>query len=266
MEIHMEKRMTPPLKVVKNDQLGLRAWCGPTVIAAITGKKLSEVKAIIKAIRGSSHGVRGTGHYEVREALRILGYRSGTIQHVRSSVQPTIRQWMRSRTPEMRKQTIIVNVTHHWVVVRGNKFLDTFTNGQPVNTSEAPRPRKRVENWFAVWPMTETEKASSQENREAARARAKAMLPPKKRVDPYAKSRAAFRKEMDRLGGRMTYYVERGLNRHLTIHAGESWKCTKWAEWEADTFYDGDIWADAVKVLKTLKPKDFRFTLKRKAA
>lgn len=64
------------------------------------------------------------------------------------SVGPTLAQWMRSkRNPDV---FYIVELSGHWVLVRGRKFIDTATKGEWVFLRSAPHRRKRVKNVWMV--------------------------------------------------------------------------------------------------------------------
>lgn len=61
---------------------------------------------------------------------------------------PTLAEWMRSkRDPDA---YYVVGLSDHWVLVKGRKFIDTFTKGQWVFLRSAPHRRKRVRSVFRV--------------------------------------------------------------------------------------------------------------------
>jgi hypothetical protein len=64
-------------------------------------------------------------------------------------VGPTLAEWLRTtkRAPDT---YYIVEVSHHWVLVKGRKFVDTFTKGEWVFLRSAPHRRKRV---IGVWEV-----------------------------------------------------------------------------------------------------------------
>lgn len=251
---------TPPLKAVVNDTRA-HAWCGPTVVAAITGKPISTVKGVIKVIRQNDKAVRGTDDFDVCQALKVFGYTSDLRTNYKKGERPTLAAWLRGRTAEQRKQTIIVHVTGHWVVVRGNTFIDTFTKGQPVRTSDAPRRRIRVEGYFVVRQMDENARRMVQAYRSKTVDLVETAAKIKK-IDPAAKSRAAFYREIKRLKPYIGYDTHRGL--YITLWAEGGYECTKWSEWDGDCFDSGDHWQEAADFLKGLKPEDFRSIQRRK--
>jgi hypothetical protein len=61
----------------------------------------------------------------------------------------TLAAWLRQR-PD-RAGTYVINVTDHYVLVVGQKFVDTATRGEWVSIRKAPHRRTRVEN---VWQVS----------------------------------------------------------------------------------------------------------------
>jgi hypothetical protein len=124
-----------------------RAWCGPTVVAAITGLAIPSVKARIKKARGHNGPVMGTSTGDLNAALLGSG-----LKMVWSAIypkSPTVAQWL--KRPRDMEAPYILNVGHHWVVVRGRWFCDTHTKGIPVRATKAPGRRRRVrEAWKIV--------------------------------------------------------------------------------------------------------------------
>jgi len=131
----------------------LRSWCGPTVIAAITGLAIPSVKARIKKVRGHNGPVRGTSTGDLRATLMSFGYLMTQVycSELTREPAPTLAQWLKK--PRDMDAPYIVNVTGHWVVVKGRWFCDTFTKGVPVRASKAPGRRKRVCNVYKVTPV-----------------------------------------------------------------------------------------------------------------
>jgi hypothetical protein len=61
-------------------------------------------------------------------------------------VGPTLAAWLRTRPDK--SATYIINVTGHYVLISGRKFVDTGTRGEWVNIGKAPHRRARV---VKVW-------------------------------------------------------------------------------------------------------------------
>ena len=166
------------MNAVKNDTSG-GGYCGPIAVAAITGKPLSEVLDAFRDVmhprwrweRKRKPPIKGTSTFAVRAVLVKLGYLSmpvvikypiGPNTPIGVTIgpddkltqvlinPPTLAALLRYRTREQRSACLLIEVTKHWVVVQGNKFVDTKTKGQPVWTGDAPGRRKRVQ---AVWQV-----------------------------------------------------------------------------------------------------------------
>ena len=150
-------------KPVINDT-GRRFYCGPAIIASITGLPISKVEAEIREYRNRTSRRRrpyehkamisGMQNHEVEAVLGALG-----LQLVRRFVfkeygrRPTLNElvgdgWFEGRGPHL------VQVTGHYVGVHGRTFIDTFTDGKPVSVSEMPGKRKRVSTTYEITPLT----------------------------------------------------------------------------------------------------------------
>lgn len=162
------------MKTFIND-VGTAAYCGPTVVGAITGKPLSVVRDTIRASNeaighrtrtpeGKLLPIKGTSTSEITRAFHRLGYRMTKASNAVGS--PTLAAWLRKRTPEQRKQTFVIVLGKrkpqwgrygagawaggHFVAVSGKKLVDTFTKGEWVWLKDAPHRRKRVSEVFVV--------------------------------------------------------------------------------------------------------------------
>lgn len=118
--------------------------------------------------------IKGTSTGSVKTALASFGYQMRTVilpeietdpkplslaQQVLFSPRrgkrpglntPTLATFLRKRTPDQRKATMLLNVSNHWVVVEGRRLADTFTKGVPVTIGKAPHRRKRVRAAYIV--------------------------------------------------------------------------------------------------------------------
>lgn len=132
-----------------------RAFCGPTVVAAITGEPVSRVRDAFRFVRyGSawtsrrrSPPIMGTYTYEIQRVLRLFGY-VGAWHKVGG--RPTLAAYLNERTGLQRTHPCVVLVTGHYVAVSGWLFCDTFSEGQVVDADTAPGRRKRVKQVFVI--------------------------------------------------------------------------------------------------------------------
>ena len=95
-----DTRLTSSLNEVRNDT-GRVAFCGPYVLAAITGYSISKVEEVVRDLRevpaGRKPVVKGTYTEEVAEALGRFGYKMklvSSFMHLARKERPTL---LRSR-------------------------------------------------------------------------------------------------------------------------------------------------------------------------
>jgi len=174
------------LKPIRNNT-GRGYYCGPAVIASITGAAISKVEEAIRKGRrmaGRSvrsqytaatghrrrYQIRGTGTHEVRRAFVCWGiYMNPLLIHDRPADRATpfvtslrdpagyglkvkwpgagkwtLAKFLDMRTDRLRKETLIVEVTGHWIAVRGGQFVDTKSGG-PCHIQDAPGRRAKVQ-------------------------------------------------------------------------------------------------------------------------
>jgi len=151
--------VSPKLSAVTHDDSmpKVRTWCGPSVVAAFSGQPIEHVAHWLWTRRGNrngngtARGVRSTGTSELRAALGAAGFNTGmlAVAQTDDGKAPTLAYWLRKRTPDQRKRAFVINVGEHWVAVRGNKFVDSFTL-DPVFIRKAPHRRARVRRIIEV--------------------------------------------------------------------------------------------------------------------
>lgn len=124
-----------------------RAYCGPSVLMALTGLPLAEVRTAINKAKGRRHnaGIIGTSNAELVDALDTLGYASEWLHPVKHSVgnsNMTLRYFVENKC--QKGCFYIVNVTGHYVAVLDGNVADNFIRfGCPV--AEHPSRRKYVQ-------------------------------------------------------------------------------------------------------------------------
>ena len=143
-----KRRATEPCTLwpVTNTDRRRKLWCGPTVVSTLIGIDAAVARDIIKESRGG-RAVMGTSARELDLVFRAHGCRLDLLTD-HSSDLPTFASWL--RLPRDPDHALVVQVTGHWVAVRGNWFCDTFTKGQPVRVRHAPHKRKRVRRVYRV--------------------------------------------------------------------------------------------------------------------
>jgi hypothetical protein len=155
---------------------GETTWCGPSVISSITGFPVALIVRVIKDQRikrgfgfherwldvrdeegwtidekciDVERPVKGTYTHEVNECLKHYGYHLVSSanriikyhDHKNNLQRPTLAKWLRQRKD--RNELNLVDAGCHWVLVKGVKFVDSFTQ-VPVFIRKAPHRRARV--------------------------------------------------------------------------------------------------------------------------
>jgi hypothetical protein len=131
-------RLSASLHEANNDT-GRAAFCGPIVVSAITGYSVSKVEGEVHAFRnvtpGRSPAVRGTCPEEVAAALAHFGYSmqlKESYMHLPRKERPGLwGSWMqRPRNPWVHYILALhVGKQGHWVVIKGVKVCDTYSDG-----------------------------------------------------------------------------------------------------------------------------------------
>ena len=99
---------------------GARLWCGPAALAAVSGWDAADTQEICNRVaHRSTRGLRGS---ELQAAALLLGVSLGPRSRILP--RPTLQAWSGwKREPG----SYIVQVTDHYVVVNGSRFVDSHT-------------------------------------------------------------------------------------------------------------------------------------------
>ena len=136
--------MAKSLKVTK--QSGDNTYCGPAALSIITGKPVSEVMRILHTYVLERRRVRGMWNHEMESCLWKMGYETRLVQLPLR--MPTVAQWLRNeRKPD---DTFLVQVSHHYIVVRGRKIADN-RNPEGVFLRQYQHRRSRVHKVWHVY-------------------------------------------------------------------------------------------------------------------
>ncbi len=155
---HSGPRTTSSLNEVRNDT-GRVAFCGPYVIAAITGWSISKVEDEIRAFRDIAPElkpiVRGTYADEVEGALASFGFRmelkSSFMDRARKE-RPTVWNWMQKPRNAWAHYILAIHKGKegHWILIKGVKMCDTFTEGKWTFVCDGPHRGARIMEIFEV--------------------------------------------------------------------------------------------------------------------
>jgi hypothetical protein len=152
-------RLSSSLHEANNDT-GRPAFCGPIVVSAITGFSVSKVEAEVRAFRNVPEGkpaiVKGTYTEEVAAALAHFGYRmelKESYMHLPRKERPSLwGSWMqRQRNPWVHYILALhVGKQGHWVVIKGVKVCDTYSDGSWQFVCDWPHKSKRIMEVYEV--------------------------------------------------------------------------------------------------------------------
>jgi hypothetical protein len=152
-------RLSSSLHEANNDT-GRATFCGPIVVSAITGYSVSKVEAEVRAFRrmpaGHAPVVKGTYADEVGAALAHFGYRmelKESYLHLPRKERPSLwGSWMqRQRNPWVHYILALhVGKQGHWVVIKGVKVCDTYSDGTWAFVCDWPHKSKRIMEVFEV--------------------------------------------------------------------------------------------------------------------
>ncbi len=130
-----------------NNDTGRVAFCGPYVLSAITGFGISKIEDVIREGRElPPHRrpvVKGTYADEVESALAHFGYRmvlKETHLHRARKERPTLWTWMQKPRNAWAYYILAIHKGKegHWILVKGVKMCDTFTEGEAVTFTGIP--------------------------------------------------------------------------------------------------------------------------------
>ena len=154
----MSVRLTSSLNQVRNDT-GRVAFCGPTVLSAITGHPVSRIEAILHEHRADPAEARkiieGTYPDEVRAALTVFGYAMDQIEDflpLERKQRPTVWSWMQLPRSAFSYYILAVHVRSegHWICIHGAKICDTYTKGRWTFGADGPHRGARMMGVYRV--------------------------------------------------------------------------------------------------------------------
>ena len=151
--------MTSSLNDAWNDT-GRLAYCGPIVVSAITGLPVSKVENEITHFRKTfdDHAdgkVKGTTFDELDQALKRYDFTMDLVEsyeHLERKAQPSVWAWM--QRPRQSWAHYVLGIRKgkqgHWIVIRGVKLCDTFTDGSWVFVTDGPHKGVKIDCVYKV--------------------------------------------------------------------------------------------------------------------
>jgi hypothetical protein len=151
-------RIKSSLQPVRNDT-GRTAFCGPYVLAALTGFPVSRVEDEVNRVRGLPSGsfIKGTHSGEVADAAAALGYDMTLVEdfgHLDRKERPTLWSWMQKPRNAWRHYLLAIHTGKdgHWILVKGVKICDTFTGGQWKFVCDGPHKGRKIYEVYEIAP------------------------------------------------------------------------------------------------------------------
>jgi hypothetical protein len=151
-------RLTSALNDARNDT-GRMAFCGPIVLSAITGYSVSTVEDEIRAFRDpnleTKTVIRGTYAEEVAAALAHVGYDmvvKESFMHLSRKERPSLWTWMQKPRNAWVHYVLAIHKGKegHWILIKGVKHCDTYTEGRWQFVCDGPHKGCRIMEVFEV--------------------------------------------------------------------------------------------------------------------
>jgi hypothetical protein len=151
-------RLTSGLNEAINDT-GRIAFCGPVVLSAITGYSIGKVEDEIRRFRNLAEGqrpvIKGTHAEEVVAALAHFGYGMQLIASFLNrprKERPTLWSWMQKPRSAWSHYILAIHKGKegHWVLIKGVKLCDTFSDGRWQFVCDGPHRGARIMEVYAV--------------------------------------------------------------------------------------------------------------------
>ena len=149
-------RLTSSLNDARNDT-GRIAFCGPIVLSAITGYSVSKVEDEIRAFRNPESErrsiVKGTYAEEVAAALAHFGYSMDLKESYMSrprKERPSLWTWMQKPRNAWVHYILAIHKGKegHWVLIKGVKLCDTYSEGRWQFVCDGPHKGARIMEVF----------------------------------------------------------------------------------------------------------------------
>ena len=151
-------RLTSSLADARNDT-GRIAFCGPIVLSAITGYSVSTVEDEIRAHRllpeDSRALIKGTTAEDVAAALAHFGYQMTLkegFMHLARKERPSVWSWMQKPRSAWAHYVLAIHKGKegHWILIKGVKHCDTYTEGRWQFVCDGPHRGARIMEVFEV--------------------------------------------------------------------------------------------------------------------
>jgi signal recognition particle subunit SEC65 len=134
-----------------NNDTGRTAFCGPYILSALTGFPISQVEIEVNRFRRVSDDakIEGTSAMEVAAAATELGWEMTLTEdfwHLERKQRPTLWNWMQKPRNAWVYYLLAIHrgKQGHWILVKGVKLCDTYTDGQWQFVCDGPHRGARI--------------------------------------------------------------------------------------------------------------------------
>lgn len=132
--------------VTHDKRAGRNGYCGPAALSTVLGISAENAAFWIRR-KTNKDRVKGTGWHELVSVMNEFGLYATSEGY---DPRPTLARWFKTRERDMREWPVLIGLTDHWVVVKGNMISDS---GQGiVRIGQSKYRRKRVENVYVIRP------------------------------------------------------------------------------------------------------------------
>ncbi|MDX2201489.1 MAG: hypothetical protein NW223_01960 [Hyphomicrobiaceae bacterium] len=149
-------RVTSSLNDAHNDT-GRMAYCGPIVLSAITGYSVSKMEDEIRAHRlmPGKALIKGTTAEDVAGALAHFDYEmvlKESYMHLSRRERPSVWSWMQKPRNAWVHYVLAISKGKegHWILIKGVKHCDTFTDGRWQFVCDGPHRGAKIMEVFEV--------------------------------------------------------------------------------------------------------------------
>ncbi len=131
------------MKLKPVDHVGDKnAYCGPSVISAITGMKSGEAARLLRSITGKG-SIKGSSEWAVVKALKACGLRVvGQNIAGPGAGLPTVAAWLKATHGKRGPNIWLLVAGNHWQAVQGNRYVCGLT--KEVVPFDHPKIKRRA--------------------------------------------------------------------------------------------------------------------------
>ena len=130
--------------------VGRARKCGPSAMAAVTGKPTHDCAALLREVTGLSQ-IHGVHQRDLVAAMALAGWRCERSIHPRRA-RPTLAAWLREH--DTFAHPFILVVRNHYVALGDGEIADSgwLYDRRPMPVGTAPHRRVRVRETIACRP------------------------------------------------------------------------------------------------------------------